>query len=260
MVEDLNYQDIKFPVSAKDYTKIEQHNENVLHLLLIAEGEKQHYVLIKDFNSLMYNKTKHKARKHFYMYCLQCVSTEEILTKHKENCLVINGESNWVNGLLGGISYIANQHGEANNKYISGYDSSKPSKYVMYLDANNLYGYAMSQSFKKCIEERDNEGRVITSEFKEFYSVVSLNVLKINVSVCIPLFSILCVPNAGRGLSRLDYRQGWDKDFRDYVKNLDKNKPIILYGDLNVAHKEIAFIFRKFAVKFYFGLSLHNFQ
>ena len=40
-------------------------------------------------------------------------------------------------------------------------------------------------------------------------------------------------------LSRLDYRQGWDKDFRDYVKNLDKNKPIILYGDLNVAHKEI---------------------
>ena len=48
-------------------------------------------------------------------------------------------------GLLGGISYIANRHGEANNKYISGYDSSKPSKYVMYLDANNLYGYAMSQ-------------------------------------------------------------------------------------------------------------------
>ena len=48
-------------------------------------------------------------------------------------------------GLRGGISYIANRHGEANNKYISGYDSSKPSKYVMYLDANNLYGYAMSQ-------------------------------------------------------------------------------------------------------------------
>ena len=48
-------------------------------------------------------------------------------------------------GLRGGISYISNRHGEANNKYISGYDSSKPSKYVMYLDANNLYGYAMSQ-------------------------------------------------------------------------------------------------------------------
>ena len=49
------------------------------------------------------------------------------------------------NGLRGGISYIGNRHGEANNKYISGYDNSKPSKYVMYLDANNLYGYAMSQ-------------------------------------------------------------------------------------------------------------------
>ena len=60
-----------------------QHNENVLNLLRIAEGEKQHYVLVKDFNSLTYNKTKHKERKH---------STEEILTKHKENCLVINGE------------------------------------------------------------------------------------------------------------------------------------------------------------------------
>ena len=48
-------------------------------------------------------------------------------------------------GLRGGISYIANQHREANNKYMSGYDSSKPSKYIMYLDANNLYGWAMSQ-------------------------------------------------------------------------------------------------------------------
>ena len=48
-------------------------------------------------------------------------------------------------GLRCGIFYIGNRHGGANNKDISGYDSSKPSKYVMYLDANNLYGYAMSQ-------------------------------------------------------------------------------------------------------------------
>lgn len=48
-------------------------------------------------------------------------------------------------GLRGGISYIANRHGEANNEYMSGYDSSKPSKYIMYLDANNLYGWTMSQ-------------------------------------------------------------------------------------------------------------------
>ena len=48
-------------------------------------------------------------------------------------------------GLRGGISYISNRHGGANNNYIARYDSSKPSKYVMYLDANNLYGYVMSQ-------------------------------------------------------------------------------------------------------------------
>ena len=48
-------------------------------------------------------------------------------------------------GLRGGISYIANRHGEANNKYMSGYNTEKPSKYIMYLDANNLYGWAMSQ-------------------------------------------------------------------------------------------------------------------
>ena len=48
-------------------------------------------------------------------------------------------------GMRGGISYIGNRHGEANNEYMSSYDEGKPSKYIMYLDANNLYGWAMSQ-------------------------------------------------------------------------------------------------------------------
>ena len=48
-------------------------------------------------------------------------------------------------GLRGGISYIANWYGEANNKYMKEYNKEKPSKYIMYLDADNLYGYAMSQ-------------------------------------------------------------------------------------------------------------------
>ena len=48
-------------------------------------------------------------------------------------------------GMRGGISYIGNRHGEANNEYMSSYDEVKPSKYIMYLDANNLYGWAMSQ-------------------------------------------------------------------------------------------------------------------
>ena len=49
-------------------------------------------------------------------------------------------------GMRGGSSYIANRYGEANNKYMKNYDSSKPSKYIMYLDAKNLYGWAMNQS------------------------------------------------------------------------------------------------------------------
>ncbi|XP_068699129.1 exodeoxyribonuclease-like isoform X2 [Montipora foliosa] len=71
------------------------------------------------------------------------------------------------------------------------------------------------------IAEHDNEGRVITAEYKDFFLVTSY------------------VPNSGRGLSRLGYRQDWDKDFRSYLKNLDEKKPVILCGDLNVAHKEI---------------------
>ena len=51
-----------------------------------------HYVLIKDFNKLMYNQTKHKESKHFCMYCLQCFSSERILIKHKDNCIQVNGE------------------------------------------------------------------------------------------------------------------------------------------------------------------------
>ena len=116
MVQELNYQGVEFPVAAKHYGKIEeqnsininvfgyeneefypihvskQKNEKVLNLPLITQGEKQHYVLIKDFNKMIYNKTKHQHRKYFCMYCLQCFSTDEILTKHKNNCMVINGE------------------------------------------------------------------------------------------------------------------------------------------------------------------------
>lgn len=71
------------------------------------------------------------------------------------------------------------------------------------------------------VEEHDNEGRVITAEFDKFFLVTAY------------------VPNSGRGLVRLDYRQTWDEDFRAYLKSLDSKKPLILCGDLNVAHQEI---------------------
>lgn len=71
------------------------------------------------------------------------------------------------------------------------------------------------------IEEHDKEGRIITAEFDMYYLVAAY------------------VPNSGRGLVRLDYRQKWDIDLRAYLKALDEKKPLILCGDLNVAHQEI---------------------
>ena len=63
-----------------------------MNLLLITENENKHYVLIKDFNKFMFNQTKDKERKHFCMYCLQCFSSEQVLTNHKKLCIQINGE------------------------------------------------------------------------------------------------------------------------------------------------------------------------
>lgn len=62
-----------------------------MELLLITEKENKHYVLIKDFNRFMYNKTKHEHRKHFCMHCLQCFSSESVFNNHKDNCIQVNG-------------------------------------------------------------------------------------------------------------------------------------------------------------------------
>lgn len=67
----------------------------------------------------------------------------------------------------------------------------------------------------------DHEGRVITLEYENFY------------------FICVYVPNSGDELKRLDYRMTWEDDFLKYIKKLDKKKPVIYCGDLNVAHKEI---------------------
>ncbi|MCK9444419.1 MAG: exodeoxyribonuclease III [Tissierellaceae bacterium] len=71
------------------------------------------------------------------------------------------------------------------------------------------------------IEEHDTEGRVITLEYEDFYLV--------NVYT----------PNSQRELARLDYRMKWEDDFKVYLKGLEESKPVVLCGDLNVAHKEI---------------------
>lgn len=103
--------------------------------------------------------------------------------------------------------------------------------YYNYFNSAVKKGYSGTAVFTKIkpidvsygigIEEHDQEGRVITLEYKDFYLV--------NVYT----------PNSQRELVRLSYRQNWEDDFREYLKKLDKKKPVILCGDLNVAHKEI---------------------
>ena len=62
----------------------------MLHLLLITKKDKCHYVFIKDFNRLMFSRTKHKDKKHHCISCLQSFTTEAILSNHKKQCLLIN--------------------------------------------------------------------------------------------------------------------------------------------------------------------------
>lgn len=79
----------------------------------------------------------------------------------------------------------------------------------------------LNVSYGLGIDEHDHEGRVITLEMENFYLVT------------------VYTPNSQDGLKRLDYRMTWEDDFRKFLKSLDAKKPVLVCGDLNVAHKEI---------------------
>ena len=106
-----------------------------------------------------------------------------------------------------------------------------PATYTTYWNTAVRKGYSGTVIFTKRrpmeistgigITEHDREGRVITAEFPEFFLV--------NVYV----------PNSQRELTRLAYRQQWDRDFLAFLKKLEKKKPVVFCGDLNVAHTEI---------------------
>jgi len=106
-----------------------------------------------------------------------------------------------------------------------------PVAYTTYWNTAAKKGYAGTAIFTRTrplnvtggigIAGHDTEGRVLTAEFADFFLV--------NVYV----------PNSQRELTRLAYRQQWDRDFRRYLKKLERRKPVIFCGDLNVAHTEI---------------------
>ena len=118
LVSKINYEGINFPVSKKDYCKTEVQNKiciNVfcyenkivypvyssdqkfsdsMDLLLMSDEFKSHYVYVKDFDRFMFSQTKYRGKKFFCENCLQCFSSEKILSEHIEDCLVINGKQN----------------------------------------------------------------------------------------------------------------------------------------------------------------------
>ncbi|MEJ8769030.1 exodeoxyribonuclease III [Prevotella sp. HCN-7019] len=114
------------------------------------------------------------------------------------------------------------QEGQTDLKF-EGYDS-----YWNYADKKGYSGTAiftkhkpLSVSYGIGIDEHDHEGRVITLEMEDFFLVT------------------VYTPNSQDGLRRLDYRMKWEDDFQAYIKALDERKPVIICGDLNVAHEEI---------------------
>ena len=117
------------------------------------------------------------------------------------------------------------------SKVLSDQFNYLPEGYDMYLNPAEKKGYSGTLVYSKVkpisvkyglgIDEHDHEGRVITLEFKDFYFVTEY------------------VPNVKRDLSRLDYRMTWEDDLKKYLKKLEELKPVVLCGDLNVAHNEI---------------------
>ncbi|MEH7098762.1 exodeoxyribonuclease III [Bacillus velezensis] len=116
-------------------------------------------------------------------------------------------------------------------KVQDGQVSLQPEGYHAYWNYAVKKGYSGTAVFSKekplhvlyglGIDDHDQEGRVITLEFEH-------------------VFVVNCyTPNAKRGLERIDYRLQWEADFKDYLQKLDRKKPVILCGDLNVAHREI---------------------
>ncbi|MDP4109264.1 MAG: exodeoxyribonuclease III [Bacillota bacterium] len=103
--------------------------------------------------------------------------------------------------------------------------------YEAYFNSAEKKGYSGTAVFTKKtpvsvryglgIEEHDREGRAITLEYEDFY------------------FVNVYTPNSQRGLTRLDYRMEWEGAFLGYLKKLDSEKPVVICGDLNVAHREI---------------------
>ena len=161
-IEKLDYSSIEFPVTVKQINKIEKQNnicinlfgyekkqkfpiyiskekyQDHMELLLITEDENKHYVLIKDFNKFMFNQTKHEHKKYFCMYCLQCFSREDVLTEHKNNCILINGKQS------------INMPKKGDKVFFKNYNKQLPVPFVIYADFE-----ALTEKIQGCLPNNE---------------------------------------------------------------------------------------------------------
>ena len=177
-----------FPVKEKDFKKIQVQNnisvnvfgyedklvfpiyisnktfDDSMDLLLLYEDDKSHYVYIKDFNTFMFHKTKNKNKKWFCKSCLQCFSSENVLIKHKEDCLSINGKQsvNLEKGIIEFESYFKqlpvpfkiHADFECNLRDVEIYEGSYTKKYHEHVPCSYAYKVV-------CIDDRFSKSIVV---------------------------------------------------------------------------------------------------
>ena len=188
IAKELNYDRIEFLVEEKDFSKIEVKNkicinvfgyenglvfpiylfkqkfEDSIDLLLLIDDDKSHYVYIKDFNRFMSHKTKNENKKWFCKICLQCFSKKNVLIKHKEDCLSINGKQsvqlekgeiefqNYFKQIPVPFKIYADF--ECNGKRVESYEGSYTKKYQDHIPCNFAYKFV-------CIDDKFSKPIVV---------------------------------------------------------------------------------------------------
>ena len=189
--------ELAFPIYVSD-----QKFKNSIDLLLLINDDHSHYVHIKDFNTFMFHKTKNKNKKWFCKSCLQCFSSENVLIKHKEDCLSINGQQsiNLEKGTIEFKNYLKQlpvpfkiyADFECNLKHVECYEGTYTKKYhehvpcsyaykvvciddkysksiVVYRGVNAVYGFIRSilkehKYCKKIMKDQFNKNLVMAEE------------------------------------------------------------------------------------------------
>ena len=140
-----------------------------MNLLLVTDENKSHYVCIKDFNRFMFHKTKNKNKKYFCKSCLECFSSKNVLTKHKEVCLSINGAQSvrFQKGTIEFKNYFK-------QIFVESYEVSYSKKYQDHIPCSFVYKFV-------CVDDKFTKrivvfrGKILlTSLLKQFLKSITI--------------------------------------------------------------------------------------